>query len=108
MWMHPLVDPAAGDRVLDDLVDAALGQRLVLAEAAAPCGEEDRIGAALLGPSFNQSLQPPDQVRRQRDIADSIALAVDPQVRLSTTSDEVARSEAGELLEPEPTVGEDL
>ena len=47
MGIHPLGDPGPLHRLLDDLIDPAGGERLVLAEASAPMREEERIGTAL-------------------------------------------------------------
>ena len=105
--VDPLSNPGLGDRVFDHLVDAALGERLIVAERPASEREEDGVRTAFLGSGGDEAVKTPHHGWGDRHIADAIALAMDAEVDLTSTADQVAGVELGELLEAEAAVGKD-
>ena len=94
--VHALRDPRPPHRVLDDLVDATVGQRLRIATSPPAMPRKDRIESASSGRLSMKAVEATEQDRRRRrDVADPIALAEHTEVRLPTRA---TMSAAGQLV----------
>src|SRR5205823_2720103 len=61
----------------------------------------------ILRPALDEPLQPPEELWRDRHVANPAALAEDAHVRLPAGPDDVLRPELGQPFEAKPAIAED-